>query len=127
MGAYFTWELSTYLGIEKSLGKIILFTVAIITSKILFGLIENQKYELSIDIDWIYRVLLFKIYKVCTYPIAKILKILENNLQKIVENWLGFNSMVLSDRGFVRRFGSLSWAIMMLFAIIILTYGLFYY
>ncbi|MEQ9115577.1 MAG: proton-conducting transporter membrane subunit [Rickettsiales bacterium] len=48
---------------------------AIIATKLLFRLVENKKYQLSLDIDWIYRRFLMGIYKMFSLALLLLKKL----------------------------------------------------
>lgn len=119
---------SEVLSVEYSLGliieKFLYILIPLIVAILLFKLIENKNYQLTLDIDWVYRRLLFKCYQFLAYPLIKLADFYLNYKHEFLNKLLGLYQILFSDKGFFKKCRSISW-IITIFLICMIT--IYYY
>lgn len=110
--------------LEEFVAKLMYFFIALLISKWLFKFIKYHKYASIPDIDWIYRVCLFNLYKACAYPIYRAIRWLTDNIQAIIEKFHSTNLLLLSEQGLVSKAGSLYRVLLSFLLFILLVYYL---
>lgn len=120
--AYFMLDILP--GLEDSIIKLLYFLIALLISRLLCRFIQCKKYEPPFDIDWVYRVFLFNLYKVCTHPISRLLQWFYNNINPMIERLYFVNLYFFSERGLVNKSGKLYWAFISFILFILVIYYL---